>query len=145
MRLTCNPEPNLVGSKHSCSIDAFKQTPNHFLKLELHPKKKWHNYHMVLEKVHLSWTLHIALKSHVWCMLALVHTFNRQNKITFSFYSSHTAFCLYRIHHAKSLTHFKVPLSAVFMLSLSCCSLWCDVINCGVPGWPLLGLPWKKT
>lgn len=26
-----------------------------------------------------------------------------------------------------------------FMLSLSCCWLWCDVINCGLPGRPLLG------
>ena len=40
MRLTCSPEPNLVGSKHSCSIDAFKHPPNHFLGLELHLKEK---------------------------------------------------------------------------------------------------------
>lgn len=40
MRLTCRPEPNLVGSKHSCCIDAFKHTPNHPLKLGLHLKKK---------------------------------------------------------------------------------------------------------
>lgn len=48
-------------------------------------------------------------------------------------------FSFFCVHCAKSRIHFKVHLSTVFMLSLSCCSLWCDVINCGVLGWPLLG------
>lgn len=40
MRLTCCPEPNPVGSQHSYSIDAFKHTPNHFLKLVWYSKGK---------------------------------------------------------------------------------------------------------
>lgn len=83
--LTYSSEPNLVGSKLSCSTDAFQHAPNHFLKLVLYPKKKWHNYHFVLERVHAScWTLHIALKSRVTHVPLLVRIdLNSQYKVIF--------------------------------------------------------------
>lgn len=72
-------------------------------------------------------------------MLVLLRTNLNGKKITLSLCSSYSSlsFCGY---HARALNHFKVHLSSVFWcLSFSCCWLWCDVINCGVPGWPLLG------
>lgn len=38
--MTCCPEPNCLGSQHSCNIDAFKHTPSHFLKLVRYSKGK---------------------------------------------------------------------------------------------------------
>lgn len=132
MRLTCSPEPNLVGSKHSCSIDAFKHPPNHFLGLELHlkeKKKKWHNYFLVLERGHIC-VLNITSRIKCSYILALMEKIRQLSLFFFS-----CSFSVFIFAIVPSL----LPTLKCTSLQFSCfpflCrSLWCDVINCGVPG-----------